>query len=103
MTKKRDYQREYELSKQRGERDRIKNFTVSMPKELYQEFQEKATINGVKAGTLIKEWIEDYVRNNQGLLAIPKKYSTNNVSKIAFSLENPLYNIHSVFSILWMD
>lgn len=35
-----------------------------MPKELYQEFQEKATINGVKAGTLIKEWIEDYVRNN---------------------------------------
>lgn len=81
MTKKRDYQREYELSKQRGERDRIKNFTVSMPKELYQEFQEKATINGVKAGTLIKEWIEDYVRNNQGLLAIPKKYGTNNVSK----------------------
>lgn len=65
MAKQRDYQREYELSKQRGERDKIKNFTVSMPVEQYQEFQRKAVQNGTKAGTLIKEWISEYLSDNR--------------------------------------
>lgn len=61
MAKQRDYKREYELSKQRGERDKVKNFTITIPLETFQEFQKKAENEGIKPGRLIREWIEAYI------------------------------------------
>mgnify|MGYP000195170942 CR=1 FL=1 len=61
MAKQRDYKREYELSKQRGERDKVKNFTIAIPIETFQDFKAKTELEGTRPGTLIRKWIESYL------------------------------------------
>ena len=74
--KQRDYKREYELAKQRGETKKYKFVGAHVLPEVSEKFKEIAAENGTRPGTLIKEWIEDYIRNNQGLITIPKKFGT---------------------------
>lgn len=60
--KQRDYKREYQLSKERGDSQRFVNVATRIPVELHREFKRKAEDNGEKMGSLIREWIEDYLK-----------------------------------------
>ena len=61
MAKQRDYKMEYELSKQRGERDRFKTIGTSVPIEIYEAFRRKTENKYTSMSSIIREWIEVYV------------------------------------------
>lgn len=61
MAKQRDYKREYENAKQRGDSERWVKIGTTIPKDLSDAFRQKAEKNGTKAGTLLREWIESYL------------------------------------------
>lgn len=63
MPKKRDYKREYQLAKERGDKERDKIVAAHLTPEQYDAFKRKASENGTKVGTLLREWIEDYLNN----------------------------------------
>ena len=60
--KQRDYKREYQNFVARGDSERYKKVSTTVPKELYESFKQKAEDSGEKMGSLIREWIEDYLR-----------------------------------------
>lgn len=64
MAKQRDYKREYETAKIRGDSERFKNVTTKLPADMYATFKTIAERNGTKAGTLLRQWIEDYISKN---------------------------------------
>ena len=65
MAKQRDYKREYELAKLRGERDNDKIIAAHVTEEVRDKFKQKAKVNGTTPGTLIKEWILQYIAENE--------------------------------------
>ena len=65
MAKQRDYKREYELAKQRGETTRLKNVGTHVSPDIHYTFKTIAKKNGTTPGTLIKEWILQYIAENR--------------------------------------
>lgn len=61
MARQRNYKREYELSKQRGERDNDKIIAAHVTEEVRDKFKQKAKKNGTTPGSLVKQWILDYI------------------------------------------
>lgn len=59
--KQRDYKREYQTSVARGERDRFKSVGTRLPVDVYEAFRRKTEDNYTSMGTVIREWIEMYV------------------------------------------
>lgn len=77
LAKQRDYKREYELAKLRGERDNDKIIAAHVTEEVRDKFKQKAKENGTTPGTLIKEWILQYIAENEDwYFHLPKKYGT---------------------------
>ena len=54
----RNYQREYELSKNK---DKIIGIRISV--DMAKDFESKCDLNGISKNALIKKWIENYTYN----------------------------------------
>ena len=62
--KQRDYKREYQTSVARGERDRFKSVGTGLPVDVYEAFRRKTEDNYTSMGTVIREWIEAYIEED---------------------------------------
>lgn len=62
--KQRDYKREYQTSVARGERDRFKSVGTRLPVDVYEAFRRKTEDNYTSMGTVIREWIEAYIEED---------------------------------------
>ncbi len=62
--KQRDYKREYQTSVARGERDRFKSVGTRLPVDVYEVFRRKTEDNYTSMGTVIREWIEAYIEED---------------------------------------
>ena len=62
--KQRDYKREYQTSVARGERDRFKSVVTRLPVDVYEAFRRKTEDNYTSMGTVIREWIEAYIEED---------------------------------------
>ena len=62
--KQRDYNREYQTSVARGERDRFKSVGTRLPVDVYEAFRRKTEDNYTSMGTVIREWIEAYIEED---------------------------------------
>ena len=62
--KQRDYKREYQTSVARGERDRFKSVGTRLPVDVYETFRRKTEDNYTSMGTVIREWIEAYIEED---------------------------------------
>lgn len=65
MAKQRDYKREYETAKIRGDSERWVKVGTTIPRDMYAIFKTIAEKNGTKAGTLLRDWIETYISENR--------------------------------------
>lgn len=64
LAKQRDYKREYELAKQRGDKQKVIKFTVELPVEDGEKFKLLVKAHNTKPGTILKNWIYDYLEKN---------------------------------------
>ena len=64
MAKQRDYKREYELAKQRGDKQKVTKFTVELPINDGEKFRRLVKAHNTKPGTILKDWIYDYLKKN---------------------------------------
>ena len=62
--KQRDYKREYQTSVARGERDRFKSVGTRLTVDVYEAFRRKTEDNYTSMGTVIREWIEAYIEED---------------------------------------
>ncbi len=62
--KQRNYKREYQTSVARGERDRFKSVGTRLPVDVYEAFRRKTEDNYTSMGTVIREWIEAYIEED---------------------------------------
>ena len=62
--KQRDYKREYQTSVARGERDRFKSVGTRLPVDVYEAYRRKTEDNYTSMGTVIREWIEAYIEED---------------------------------------
>lgn len=64
MAKQRDYKREYELAKLRGDKQKVIKFTVELPIDDGEKFKLLVKAHNTKPGTILKDWIYDYLKKN---------------------------------------